>query len=68
MAQIGVVLNSSDEESFYNALRFSVVALEEGHKVEIFAMGKGVEALNSENIKILTLMREVLEKGGKIVA
>jgi len=68
MAVFGVVVNTSDEENFYNALRFSLVALEEGNEVEIFAIGKGVEALNSSNEKIVALMGEVLQKGGKITA
>ncbi len=66
--KIAVVLNSSDQESFNNALRFSLVALEEGHTVEIFAMGKGVEALNQPDEKNLSLMQEVIERNGKIVA
>ncbi len=66
--KIAVVLNSSDQESFNNALRFSLVALEEGHMVEIFAMGKGVEALNQPDEKNLSLMQEVIERNGKIVA
>ncbi|BAU22616.1 hypothetical protein THC_0216 [Caldimicrobium thiodismutans] len=68
MGKIGVVINTSEAENFYNALRFSLVALEEGHEVKIFAMGKGVEVLTLSEEKILTLMREVIEKNGKIVA
>lgn len=66
--KIGVVLNSNDQESFNNALRFALVALEEGHEIEIFAMGKGVEALNNPEEKNLGLMYEILQRNGKIVA
>lgn len=68
MAKIGVVINTSESENFYNALRFSLFALEEGHEVEIFAMGKGVEVLIHTEDKILSLIREVIERNGKIVA
>lgn len=68
MAKIGVVINTSESENFYNALRFSLFALEEGHEVEIFAMGKGVEVLTLNEERILSLMREVIERNGKIVA
>lgn len=66
--KIGIVLNSNDQESFNNALRFALVALEEGHEIEIFAMGKGVEALNNPEEKNLGLMYEILQRNGKIVA
>lgn len=68
MGKIGVVINTSEVENFYNALRFSLVALEEGHEVELFAMGKGVEVLTLSDEKIISLMREVIERNGKIVA
>lgn len=55
MGKIGVVINTSEAENFYNALRFSLVALEEGHEVEIFAMGKGVEVLTLSEEKFLLL-------------
>lgn len=68
MAKIGVIIGTSDNENFYNALRFSLVALDEGHEVKIFAMGKGVEVLTFTEEKILSLIRDVLEKNGEIVA
>lgn len=66
--RIGIVIHSSDQESLGNALRFALVALEDGCRVRIFAMGKGVEVLNNPDENNLRLMEEFISKEGKIVA
>jgi uncharacterized protein involved in oxidation of intracellular sulfur len=42
--QIGILINSSDDETVWNALRFGIFALEKGDTVTAFFLGKGVPA------------------------
>ena len=46
--KIGIVLNSNDPETVWNAFRFGVEALSRGHAIKLFLLGKGVEC---ENLK-----------------
>ncbi len=46
--KIGIILNSNEPETIWNAFRFGVEALNKGHTVKLFLLGKGVEA---ENVK-----------------
>jgi len=46
--KIGIILNSNDPETVWNAFRFANEALNKNHSIEIFLLGKGVEA---ENVK-----------------
>ena len=46
--KIGIILNTNEPETAWNALRLGVAAIDGGHDVKIFFLGKGVE---SENIK-----------------
>ena len=41
--KIGVILNSNEPETVWNAFRFSNEALGKNHSVKVFLLGKGVE-------------------------
>ena len=41
--KIGIVLNSNEPETAWNALRLGIAALNNKHKVKLFLLGKGVE-------------------------
>jgi len=46
---IGIVLNSNEPETVWNAFRFGVEALDKGHVVKLFLLGKGVECEGLQN-------------------
>lgn len=49
--KLGVILESKDPETVWNALRFGVAGLEAGHAVHLFLMGGGVEMTNVGNAR-----------------
>ena len=40
---LGIIINTNNPETAWNALRLGSTALEEGHKVSVFLIGSGVE-------------------------
>ncbi len=68
--KIGVVLNTNDAETAFNALRFGVMALGNKHEVKTFLLGSGVELENIEGGKfdIKKHLNSYLEFGGEILA
>ena len=56
--KIGIVLNSNEPETAWNALRFGVAALASKHEVTLFLMGKGVEYLDVRHEKF-NIQKEV---------
>ena len=67
--KIGIVINTNEPETVWNAFRFGVTSLNSGHEVRMFLYGKGVE---SEDIKSEFNIREQISffcnNGGKILA
>lgn len=49
--KLGVILESKDPETVWNALRFGVAGLEAGHAVHLFLMGGGVELATAGNAR-----------------
>ena len=46
--KIGIILNTNEAETIWNAFRFGNEAIKNTHSVKIFLLGKGVEI---ENVK-----------------
>jgi hypothetical protein len=46
--KIGIIINTNEPETVWNAFRFGVTSLLMEHEVKVFLLGKGVE---SESIK-----------------
>ena len=67
--KIGIIVNTNEPETVWNAFRFGVTSLKAGHAVRMFLYGKGVE---SEGIKSEFKIREQISlfcyNGGKILA
>lgn len=68
--KIGIILNSNEPETVWNAFRLALATLEKKHNVKVFLLGNGVEVdqiYNPEfNIeKETTLFKD---KGGEILA
>ena len=61
--KLSIVLNSSDPETAWNALRLGNAALDAGHEVSVFLMGSGVEVEGIESQKFN--VSEVLNKFAK---
>ncbi len=68
--KLGIILNSKDPETTWNALRLSNEALDSGNEVSVFLLGSGVEI---ENIKDKTFdvagaLEKFLNSGGNLLA
>lgn len=70
MSKIGVVINTNDPETAWNAMRFALTGLVEDHKVKVFLMGKGVEieSITDPQFNAMEVVKEFLENGGEIMA
>ncbi|TAJ23067.1 MAG: sulfur reduction protein DsrE [Nitrospirae bacterium] len=68
--KLGIVIYSNDAESVWNAFRFGVFACKKGDEVQVFLLGKGVEAegLDTAQFKISEQMTKFVEAGGEILA
>lgn len=66
---IGMVINSNDTETVWNALRLANYAKSEGDTVCIFLLGKGVELDNlvKENKDVKEQSELFLDNGGSIL-
>ena len=68
--KIGVILNSKDPETAWNALRLGNQALRKGYEVKLFLLGGGVEI---ENIKdggfdVVKVLGEFTNSRGELLA
>ncbi len=66
--KIGIILNTNEPETVWNALRFGTTALLSDHKVKTFLLGRGVELENiqSEQFKIQEQIQMYIENKGKL--
>lgn len=67
---IGIVVYSNDSETVWNAFRFANFALNEGDKIKVFLLGKGVEceSLDTDKFKVTEQMQTLVDNGGEIFA
>lgn len=65
-----VVINTKDNESVWNALRFASSALSRGHKVSVFLMGSAVEidSVGDEKFDVKKLLNRFEELGGEALS
>ena len=68
--KLGIIMNTNDPESAWNALRLGNEALNAGNKASMFLLGVGVEI---ENIKdkafdVAGVLEEFLNSGGDLLA
>ncbi len=68
--KIGIILYSNDPETVWNAFRFGSFSLKQGESVKCFLTGKGVEAenLDTDQFKVMEMMRGFVEAGGRVFA
>ena len=68
--KIGIILNSNEPETAWNALRLGVEALEKKHSAKIFLLGKGVEIenLQDEKFNVQKMINAFKKRNGQILA
>lgn len=67
--KIGIVLNTNEAETAWNALRLGVMALGDRDEVKLFLMGKGVELedITDERFNIQEQIEAFMTGGGIIL-
>ncbi len=69
---IGIILATIDPENVWDVFRFANKAIEEGHKVKIFLLGRGVDILKIDDPKFKDKIKEEMEVfdeyGGELIA
>lgn len=67
---LGIIVETNDPEKIWNGFRLANTALEEGHSVETFLLGAGVEAPDIEHPKVNPrgVMRKYTLNGGELLA
>ncbi len=68
--KIGIIVNTNEPETVWNAFRFGTTSLLNDHEVKIFLLGRGVESENirDEKFNIQEQIQLFVENNGKIFA
>jgi len=68
--KIGAIISANEPELVWNAFRYGVKAIDNGHSMKVFLLGKGVEAEEIEDSKfdVRKMMKQFVDKGGVILA
>ena len=68
--KFGIIVNSNDTESAWNALRLGNEALASGNETTIFLLGSGVEITNIRDgtFDVAGVLRKFLNSGGNFLA
>jgi uncharacterized protein involved in oxidation of intracellular sulfur len=68
--KLGIIVNTNDPETAWNALRLGNEALASGNEVSMFLLGSGVEIENikHETFKVDRTLKRFLDNGGQLLA
>ena len=68
--KLGIILNTNDPETAWNALRLGNTALDAGHEVSVFLMGSGVEVeeIKSKKFDVSEVLKKFLDSKGNLLA
>jgi len=68
--KIGMILNTNDPETVWNAFRFGVKAIANQNSVRVFLLGRGVEIedIHSEKFDVAKQVQLFLDDKGEILA
>ena len=68
--KLGIIVNTKDPESAWNALRLSNEALNSGNEVSTFLLGPGVEIPNikDKTFDVGGILKKFLNSGGNLLA
>ena len=68
--KLGIVLNTNDPETAWNALRLGSEALSTGNEASVFLLGSGVEVENIRDgtFDVAGALEKLLDSGGRVLA
>ena len=67
--KIGIIISTNEPETVWNVYRLANFALNEGDKVKVFLLAKGVESESgSEKYNVKEQITQFTSKGGQIYA
>jgi len=68
--KLGIILNTNNPETAWNALRLGNEALSSGNKVSVFLLGSGVEieTIKNKTFDVAKTLGKFLKDGGKLMA
>jgi len=68
--KIGIIIETKEYEKAWNAFRFAVTAVNQGHETKVFLMGEAVECegLTHEKYNVDEQLRNYINTGGEILA
>jgi len=68
--RLGIIMNTKDPESAWNALRLSTEALNSGNEVSVFLLGTGVEIPNikDKTFDVDGMLKKFVSSGGNLLA
>ena len=67
--KIGIIISTSEPETVWNAYRLANFSLNEGDKVKVFLLARGVESeAGNEKYNVKEQITQFLSKGGEICA
>jgi uncharacterized protein involved in oxidation of intracellular sulfur len=68
--KLGIILNTNEPETAWNAIRLGVVALDEKHTVKLFLLGKGVECqdIKDEKYDVQKMINSYKKRNGILLA
>ena len=68
--KLGIIMNTNDPETAWNALRLANETLSTGNKVSMFLLGSGVEITNIRDITfdIAGVLEKFLNSGGNLLS
>jgi uncharacterized protein involved in oxidation of intracellular sulfur len=67
--KFGIIINSDDPETVWNAFRFGLKPLTKGDEVRVFLTGRGVvaESLDTEQFPVTQMMKDFQDMGGEVL-
>ena len=68
--KLGIIVNTNDPETAWNALRLDNEVLSKGNKVSLFLLSSGVEIVNikDKTFDVAGVLKEFLNSGGNLLA
>ena len=67
--KLGIIINTNDPESAWNALRLGSSAIAVGNEVSVFLLGSGVEieSIRDKTFDVAGALASFLDGGGKLL-
>lgn len=68
--KFGIIIETQEPEKAWNAFRFAVTAIGQGHEVKVFLMGEAVacETVHDAQFNVAAQLNAFREAGGELLA